>query len=401
MALSIRPPRGHNRDMKFQSLLSEHESSSQAVSEVIEAARGAGLGETDVAFVFLTAHHRDEADDIVERLWLELDPQCIIGTLAEGVIGADREVERAPGLAVLVGTMPEVRLHPFHIATDDWRELINDHDALRQRLGAGESTRALIGFGDPWTTPLNQFLSVLSDACPQSPLIGGMSSGARTAGDNVLIRNDKTYDEGFVGVSLSGEIEVETVVSQGCRPIGRPMVITRSHENIIDQLGGRPAMTALHEMVRELPEQEQALLQNGLLIGRAISEYRDSFGRGDFLIRNLTGADQEAGSITVADYVRTGQTVQFHVRDAASASEDLRLLLEKPAQDPPAAALLFSCNGRGTRLFDKPCHDVGTTRGLMPQTPIAGFFAAGEIGPVGGKNFAHGHTASFALLRGR
>ena len=202
-------------------------------------------------------------------------------------------------------------------------------------------------------------------------------------------------------MSLSGEIAVDTVVSQGCRPIGRSMVITRSHDNIIEQLGGKPAMQVLRQLVAELPEDEQGQLQNGLFVGRAISEFRERFGRGDFLIRNLTGVDEDAGSIALADYVRTGQTVQFHVRDAATADEDLRLLLEAQSQSTPAGGLLFSCNGRGTRMFEKPCHDIGAARGAMPATPVAGFFAAGELGPVGGRNFIHGHTASFALFRGR
>src|SRR5262249_14940825 len=152
----------------------------------------------------------------------------------------------------------------------------------------------------------------LDRICPHAPLIGGMASAARQRGENLLIRNDKTHNEGFVGVSLSGTLEVETVVSQGCRPLGQRMVITKAHDNVIEQLGGRPAMQALREMVQKLPSDEQVLLQHGLMIGRAISEYRESFGRGDFLVRNLAGADEKSGAIAVADYVRVGQTVQFH-----------------------------------------------------------------------------------------
>ena len=212
----------------------------------------------------------------------------------------------------------------------------------------------------------------------------------------------KTFDEGFVGVSLSGEIEVETVVSQGCRPIGRPLVITKAHENIVEQLGGKPALVALREIVDELDAEQRELLQHGLLIGRAISEYRERFGRGDFLVRNIIGVDQEKGALALADFARVGQTVQFHVRDAATASEDLTLMLEvQKVDDPPAGALLFSCNGRGTRMFSALNHDITVARRAMPATPVAGFFAAGEIGPVGGENFIHGHTASFALFRSK
>jgi small ligand-binding sensory domain FIST len=181
------------------------------------------------------------------------------------------------------------------------------------------------------------------------------------------------------------------------------MVVTRAKENRIEQLGGRPALEALHRTITEMPEPEQQLLRNGLFVGTAINEYRERFGRGDFLIRNVMSVDQEGGSLAVTDYVRVGQTVQFHVRDAQTADEDLCVMLEPQTidDDPPAGGLLFSCNGRGTRMFPRPCHDIERARTAMPRTPIAGFFAAGELGPVGGKNFIHGHTASFALFRER
>lgn len=389
--------------MQFHSCLSDEENSDDAVERVIEAAREMSGGEIDAVFAFFTSHHCAEAERIVEQLWLELDPQCAVGCSGEGVIGEDREIERAPGLALLVGSLPGVRLHPFRIAgASAWREVIEDADELRDRVGIGEETRAVIGFGDPFSTPLDPFLAALDAAAPKVPLVGGMASAGRQPGSNRMVRNDEVFEEGLVGLTLSGPIEVETVVSQGCRPVGKPFVITRGRENVIEQLGGKPAMQALREVVSGLSEADQELLQNGLMIGRAISEYRESFGRGDFLVRNVIGVDEENGSVTAADYVRTGQTVQFHIRDAATAEEDLRLLLGGQKSAAPAAGgLLFSCNGRGKRMFDAPNHDIASARSAMPRTPLAGFFAAGELGPIGGRNFIHGHTASFALFRGK
>jgi small ligand-binding sensory domain FIST len=390
--------------MRFHSAVSEAELTTDAVAEVVDETQAALGDRVDVVFVYFTAHHRDAADDLVERVWLELDPQTVVGCSAEGVIGADREVERAPGLAVLAGEMPGVRLHPFHVSGEgDWRDLLGDRDLLAERLGHGPQTRAFIASGDPFTTPLTPFLSAVDEMAPGVPLVGGMASSGRSPGGNVLVRNDQVFDHGLVGLSLSGPLDVETVVSQGTRPIGRPMVVTRSRENVIEQLGGRPAFEMLRETMMAMPEAERELLRRGLLLGRAISEYRETFGRGDFLVRNVIGMNQENGSVAVADYVRTGQTVQFHVRDRDSADEDLSQLLDPQRRksdsgDGPAGGLLFSCNGRGTRLFEEPCHDISTARRAMPRTPMAGFFAAGEFGPVGGKNFIHGHTASFALF---
>jgi small ligand-binding sensory domain FIST len=393
---------GNTRNtLRFHCAISDDQSSDDAARRVIEETQAKPDAKTDLAFLFFTAHHRDAAPRIVERLWLELDPQCLVGCCAEGVIGADREIEREPGIALLTASAPGVRLHPFHIAGEDaWRDLLGDGQALRERFGASDQTRALIAFGDPFTTPLQQLFRAVEDELPGLPIIGGMASAARQPGQNILVRNDEIYDEGMVGVSISGPIVVQTIVSQGCKPIGSPMIITRSHDNIIEQLGGKPPLQVLREIVTSMPEDEQQLLQNGLMLGQAMSEYRETFGHGDFVVRNVIDIDEASGAVAVADYVKTGQTVQFHVRDAQTADEDLKMMLESQrVADPAAGALLFSCNGRGLNMFAKPCHDITIARQIMPATPMAGFFAAGEFGPVAGKNFAHGHTASFALFR--
>jgi len=293
--------------MRFHSTVSENPSSSDAIQEVVADARE-HVKDIDIAFVFFTADHRDDADEIAERIWLELDPQAVIGCSGEGVIGGDREVERSPGIALLAGSMPGVRIHPFHIASDDWRRMIGERDALIERLGHNESTRTIIGLGDPFTTPLSQFMPALDDVSPNAALIGGMASIARNPGENRLIRNDATHDDGFVGVSISGPIAVQSIVSQGCKPIGQSWVVTKATENTIEQLGGKRALEALREVVSSLDESDQALLQNGLLIGRAVSEYREKFSRGDFLIRGLMRVDQESGALTP-----TGQTVNVPV----------------------------------------------------------------------------------------
>jgi small ligand-binding sensory domain FIST len=388
-------------NMRFVSYISDSESSEQAIDSVIDRARDTLDGKIDIVYAFLTAHHAGEAETILEKLWLELDPQVIVGCAGEGVIGEGREIERAPGLAILVGETPNVILHPFHIAADEWSQLLAEPADLAQRMGCGPQTRAVIGFGDPFTTPVTELMNEMDRSMRGIPLIGGMASAARGPGDNVLMKNDCIYHDGLVGVSLSGYIRVQTLVSQGCSPIGRPLVVTRAHDNVIEQLGGKPALAALSEIVSNLPREQQHLInERGLMIGRAISEYKEQFSRGDFLVRALSGADRETGAIGVGDLVRIGQTVQFHVHDAKSAHEDLELLLSSATSgDAPAAALLFDCNGRGKRLFAQPNHDIAVAAAAMPNTAVAGFFAAGEIGPVGGKNFIHGHTASFALLR--
>ena len=211
----------------------------------------------------------------------------------------------------------------------------------------------------------------------------------------------RVHDEGAVGVLLQGPLGLRSIVSQGCRPIGRHMVVTKAQDDIIFELGGRPPLAQLQELWQSLGPHERDLFQRGLHIGRVISEFQGDFQRGDFVIRNLTGIDKASGAIHITDRVRIGATIQFQVRDAATADEDLHALLQLDLSahaKRPAGALVFSCNGRGSRLFEEPHHDARAVRGEAGPIPLAGFFAAGELGPVGGQNFIHGFTASVALV---
>jgi small ligand-binding sensory domain FIST len=393
-------------NMRFFSAVSDRLTSGDAVAQAIDQVRSADLARVDVAMLFVTADHADSAEEILSKLHAGLSPALLVGCTGEGVIGAGREIERSPGLSLLVGELGEnVRASATHVGNGQWEDVLDDQLVLSEALGHGEETRLLVGFGDPWTTPLDPLMHRLDQL--KLPLVGGMASAARRQGENRLFLNDRVLDEGFVGVSFSGALDVETIVSQGCRPVGPTFVVTKAQRDIIEQLGGRPALTQLRATIDTLPQSEKELLGGGLFIGRAISEYREKFGRGDFLIRSVTGIYQDSGAIAAADVVRVGQTVQFHVRDAATAEEDLRLMLKnddgKASDGPssPACALLFSCNGRGTRMFPEfPGHDSSLVRAALGEnTPVVGFFAAGELGPVAGSNFIHGHTASIAVLR--
>ncbi|MGH7233813.1 MAG: FIST signal transduction protein, partial [Nitrospiraceae bacterium] len=268
-------------------------------------------------------------------------------------------------------------------------------------LGRGRDQPVFLLLADPFSTPMDGVLSMIADKTPGSTAIGGLAGGGHDLGETRLLLNDEVYDGGLVGVAISGPVSIRTVVSQGCRPIGERYVITRAENNVIYELGGAPAMERLQAMFESLPPQEQALAQNALHLGIVIDEQRSRFERGDFLVRNLVGADRSSGSVAIGDLVKEGQSVQFHVRDAHSASEDLHLLLaaSRSRHDkPPGGALIFSCCGRGRGLFGSPHHDVTVLRERAGNIPIAGFFAQGEIGPIGGANFLHGYTASVALF---
>jgi small ligand-binding sensory domain FIST len=268
-------------------------------------------------------------------------------------------------------------------------------------LGEDHEAPTFILLADPFTTPMAEALTVLADRWPGAAAIGGLAGGGRNQGDHRLLLNDTVHDNGLVGVALSGPLSIRTVVSQGCRPIGDPFVVTRAEQNVIHELGGEPALERLQAVFESLAGDERRMAHQALHVGIVIDEHRERFERGDFLIRNLIGADRSSGSVAIGDQVQEGQTVQFHLRDAKSASEDLNLLLaldRTKHEQPPLGALLFSCCGRGHGLFGKPHHDITVLRERVGEIPAAGFFAQGEIGPVGGSNFLHGYTASLALF---
>jgi small ligand-binding sensory domain FIST len=253
---------------------------------------------------------------------------------------------------------------------------------------------------DPFSFPVDAFITRLQEEHPGAPIVGGMASGGQRPGSNTLAVGPRTYDSGAVGFVVGGGARLRPVVSQGCRPIGRPLVVTKSEENVIVELGGRPALERLRELYGELDGDDRELVRQSLHIGRVASEYQDHFDRGDFLVRNVVGADPDTGVIAVGDLVRTGQTIQFHVRDGRSAHDDLEALLarERERGATPAGALVFTCNGRGTRLFPEPHHDARSMRKAFGPIATAGFFAQGEIGPIGRTNCLHGFTASIALF---
>jgi small ligand-binding sensory domain FIST len=259
----------------------------------------------------------------------------------------------------------------------------------------------MLMLGEPLSFHTDLLLERLNEDRPGVPILGGMASGGYNPGENRLFSGREALAEGAVGVFIHGAVKLRSVVSQGCRPIGKPFVVTKAERNVIHELGGRPALIQLKELFDTLPSREQVQVQRNLHVGRVISEYQESFGQGDFLVRNVIGIDPSNGAIAMGDYIRPGQTIQFHVRDQEAADAELKQMLsavKKSGQPQPLAGLLFACNGRGTRMFSQSDHDAGLIAKLLGEIPLAGFFAAGELGPVGNQNFMHGHTASIALF---
>jgi len=388
--------------MSFAAALSLAVPTARALEEVYTQLENRLTGEPNLTVAFFSSHHADNAKKIARGLHKHLKPKCLIGCMGEAIIGGNQEIENDAALSVWLAEWDDrVQCSAFHLTPDmtpDGPTLFGWPDSLNE---SNPAKSIIIALGDPFSFPANDlFLPRINEDYAGMPVHGGMASGMTGPGQTQLLFADEIRDQGAVGIHISGDLTVRSIVSQGCRPVGKPLVVTQAEENMLITLGGKPAIEQLRDMYNGLSELEQRLFQRGPHVGLVINEYQDEFHRGDFLVRNLIGMDSKAGVLAITDQVRAGQTVQFHVRDAATADEDLCELLRrnKGRSASPTGALLFTCNGRGTRLFRQPHHDAGVFNNVLGPIPLAGFFAAGEIGPIGGKNFLHGFTASAALF---
>ena len=354
------------------------------------AASGATLGRApDLVALFCSGEHAGAAYDLADALHDLAPGAAVIGACAaDGVIGAGREQQEGPALALLAVTLPPgARVTPFHAQVgegDGGPELVG--------LPAPPPDALVVVVADPHSTPVENLIEGLGGA----PVLGGFA-GLGGLGEARLFTNGGCAEEGAVGLVLDG-LPVRPVVSQGARPIGPEMVVTAAEGNLVTGLAGRPALERVQTVVTELSPSERALLENGLLVGLVIDENRPDHGLGDFLVRGVLGADSATGAIAIGDVPRVGQTVRLHVRDADSASRELEEMLAREAGAPASAALLFACNGRGRNLFAQADHDAAAVARLLASDAVAGCFCQGELGPVGGRTFVHGFTASIAIL---
>jgi small ligand-binding sensory domain FIST len=356
-----------------------------------------GRAPVDLAFVFFSAHHASKVSMISAMLQKELRVKVCLGCSGEGVIAGAQEIETAAALTVWAACLPDVKLTPLQLSVSQ----LQDQIRISGWPDPGVEDSTFLLLADPFSTPMQEVLSVINDRYPQGKVGGGLAGGGQDAGENRLLLNDQDFDGGVVGVQLTGPITVRTVTSQGCSPIGERFVVTRAEQNLIYELGGVSALKRLQDIFESMGGSQRRNAHHALHLGIVIDEHGSHFERGDFLVRNLIGADQQAGAVAIGDVIQEGQTVQFHLRDAKSASDDLHFLLAADRlrhHSPPLGALLFSCCGRGEGLFGQPHHDIGVVQERLGPIPTAGFFAQGEIGSVGGRNFLHGYTASVVIF---
>jgi small ligand-binding sensory domain FIST len=364
-----------------------------AIEAATAAREGLAGAPADLAIVFASGAHLAAPEATLEGLHEALLPAQVVGCGAGGVLGQGREHEDGTAVTVWTAAFADGGAETFVASADD--------DGNVEGLPDLDGASGLLLFPDPYSFPTDRVLAELAHTAPGTPVVGGLSSARTLDGSCALFLGDEVVTGGAVGVRFSG-LDVLPCVSQGAAPIGPELTVTASDGRVIQELAGLPALEKVREVLHALPERDRELAAEGLLMGMVIDGGKPDYGPGDFLVRGLLGADPDSGAITVGAPVRPGQVVRLHARDADSADRDLRRALDLGREalggEAPAGALCFSCNGRGRGMFGEPDHDAAALAATLSGAPAAGFFAAGEIGPVGGESFLHGFTATVALF---
>jgi small ligand-binding sensory domain FIST len=374
----------------------------KAVAAAAGAARTRlGPGPCDLALVFASETWKDfDPTELSSILAKQLAPLRVLGCNASGVISGRKEVEMLPAISILAMRLPGVRVQPFYLTQAELAKLENGAALVAELdLYPNEKPKFLL-LGDPMSADSERAASLFNEAYPGAPLVGGMASGLLLNRPSWILLGSSVLRQGLAGVALVGPVELRTVVAQGCRPIGEPLIVTKAEGNMIQELAGRSALAVLRETLSRCSPEDQRLARSSLFAGLVMNETRADFRRGDFVIRNLLGYDQQSGALVLGANLRLGQTLQFQLRDAHTSDLDFSMLLGLlPENDSqPRGALLFSCCGRGRGLYGESDHDATLVQSLRGPIPMAGFFANGEFGPVNGRNYVHGYTSSLALI---
>jgi small ligand-binding sensory domain FIST len=416
--------------MQWISNLSTRASLEAAVEEVVQRSQSTLSTPADLGLVFISSAFASEFPRLMPLLQERLPGLPLIGCSGGGIIGMSQpgqaeEVEGQPALVLTLASLPGVQVRTFHLAAEELPDLDSPPNAWMELIGVPvEAQPNFVLLADPFSSRINDLLQGLDFAYPGSIKVGGLASTRVMGGNTALFYDYKFYQEGVVGVALSGNLVMETIVAQGCRPIGQPYLVSEGERNVLLSLEEEPAaagsgtrgsgavvsqkrtpLEVLQDLIQSLNEEDRSLAQHSLFIGVAQSEFKQTLEPGDFLIRNLLGVDPRTGAIAIGDRIRPGQRIQFHLRDARASAEDLETLLQRYRRQygseatSSSGALMFSCLGRGEGLYGEPNFDTRLFNRYLFNVPVSGFFCNGEIGPVGDSTFLHGYTSVFGICR--
>ena len=390
--------------MKWASHLSTQNNIEACVDESVEAILSQMDGKSvDLTIIFVSPQFKDKYEEIPKLIRDRISSGHFLGCSGGGIIGGGKEAEQQAAFSMTCANLPDVEIQGIHTDTMKLPDQDTAPSVWREWLGVDvEKNPSFIFLADPFSFQGEEFLAGVDFAYPNSSKVGGLASGAQAQGGNALYLNDKIYNNGLIGLALSGNIGMDTIVAQGCRPIGEPVKVSKCDGTLLTGMDGQPPLELLQSVYEDLDENDKSLVQTSLFLGIEMDPLKDNPQQGDFLIRNIMGVEREIGGIQVGTLLREGQLVQFHLRDKAMSAEDLKLMLTRYKANKnfknTSGALLFSCLGRGQYLYGKPNHDADMFRDHIGDIPLGGFFCNGEIGPVGKTTFLHGYTSSFGIF---
>lgn len=365
------------------------------------------LARPSILAAFVSSDLAGRATSVLAEAFPE---STVVGCSAAGVVGGGREVEDGSVVSLTAAALPDVVAVPFHMTMGRLPSPNAPPEAWHALLGVEPEVQpSFLLLPDPFTFESRVLTAGMDDAYPDAPKIGGLASGGRRAGESLLLSGGpgalRSHRAGVVGMALYGDIVMDTVVAQGCRPVGAPMIITRCERTHIQELDGRPVIDTLESLFMSLSDHDQQLFRRSPMLGLAMEGERRPLRPGDFLIRNIQGISRRTNAMAISAMAAPGMVVQFHVRDAETSARDLTELLarhmRRPGVEPPAGGLLFSCLGRGERFYGTTGHDSAIIDQALGPVPTGGFFCNGEIGPVHGRTFLHGYTSALGLFRNR
>jgi small ligand-binding sensory domain FIST len=389
--------------MKWATAISRDASLDAALADVADqAARGLDQIEPDVVFAFLHSSHAAAAESVAARLAPWLGSALLVGCSAQGVAGGGREIEGEPAVAILAGVLPDVELEARHVTQESLRMPVADREGWHSVLGVDLHEPAFVTITEPHSVSAEALVRGLDAAHPGAPKVGGTASGGTHPGQHALLLGGDVYRTGAIVLALSGNVRIETLVSQGCKPVGEPHFVTACHEHLLRELDGRSPREVLTQVYEKLSAHDRDLFSRAVHVGIALPGEHRELHAGDFLIRNLLGLDPDSGALWIGAELEQNSILQFHLRDAATAAADLGRQLQhfvaRGLAQGAAGALMFSCVGRGLGLYGQPDHDTGAFQRHVANVPLAGFFGNGEIGPIGGTTYVHGYTSAFGVF---
>ena len=363
-----------------------------------------GNKKADLAIIFISSHHSSDYEEVSKKIKNAINCDKVIGCSASGVIGEGQEFEYLPGISIIVASLPNVTITPFHFYQDELPSPDEGPKSWEKIVGnVGEDPETIVLFPDPFSIRTEYVLDGLDFAFPRSKTIGALASGGNKPGENAMFVNEKTYYKGSCGLLITGNFELDILVAQSCRPIGEPMIVTQSSNNVIHELDGELPIVAIKNIYDKASEEDKENMNNALQIGMLMDRLSNNREKIQYMIRNISSIDKDTGSIMIGESITDGQIIQFHLRDSSVAQEELKKMLSEYHQEKSKtikSTLMFSSVGRGKYLLGKSHHDINLYKNVIDyNSPVTGFFSNGEISPIGDRTFLHGYTSSFAIFK--